>query len=132
MVHVGKHYEEDQKPANGVLFEDKGLIAWALKHKIVELRNPMEDGLTDIMVGNEKFGTLPSKATHNTFVENCCKYQFAKELPRSRDPDLYSEDHTEDQEGSSIDGEAPPPYEMLDGAYSPNDHDNSRLFNGGH
>ena len=81
IAHVGKHYEDNNAPARINTFEDLGLIKWACKHRIVEPREPMEDGLTDSMAENQKFSALPSKATHNTPVENWCKYQFTNHDP---------------------------------------------------
>ena len=49
LYHVGRHYANYDPPGP---FEDAGLIEWALKHKIVELRRPMEDVLTDSKVEN--------------------------------------------------------------------------------
>ena len=123
IAHVGKHYEDNNAPANSIPFEDLGLIKWARKHGIVEPRKPMEDGLMDSMAENQKFSALPSKATHNTFVENWCKYQFTKVSPSSHDPyeNEYAETFLIDDDGD---------YFILDGANEagPNDNDTTLLL----
>ena len=78
LVHMGKHYEDNDRPGP---FEDTGFIAWALKHKIVELRKPIGDVLMTNETENQQPSTLPSIAR--------VKYQFTKDSPLfSPGPDL--------------------------------------------
>lgn len=122
--HVGKHYEDNDPPATGGPFKDLELIKWALKHKIIEIRSPMEDMLA------ENSSTLPPQAMHNTFAVNLSTYQLARESPFFPDPDLRSEGHNEDQEDIREPSSPYSDFIFPDGAYedAPNENDTTILF----
>ena len=79
MEHVGKHYENGDKPPSDGLFLDAGLVQWAVEQQLVMERDPYESSNTsesgchddDVLSGI-------SPSAHKVLMENHCKYQFTK------------------------------------------------------
>lgn len=81
MEHVGKHYENSDKPSTGGPAQDDGLVRWALQHGLIEERISYEVSSPSEQSFDEKDDPCSEFPPSRKLVEN--KYQFTKLDPFS-------------------------------------------------